>query len=329
MKKRSSKLIIALSLILAVAAAIVIIKLAATNEDKSVVRGETTEVSGTTQQAVVAIPEDADGIYASADGQAYYYYRSGNKVLNAGWYDMSDTLKVEVGSDGHAVTKYDSKAGHLYQYSADEGKWVVATEPTYEIDKNTYCFDTDGNLIRSQIAGDDKNGYYFVDSTGCKTTSEEIQMAVDLVMENTDSSMSDEEKLHTCFDKIRSYEYERDYATVDRAAQFSEFAVYAMTNEVANCYKYAAAFACVATVLGHDARVICGQMPAYYGDGLTDHSWTELWDDATNSWLVYDACLQREEYYGEDRAKYFPGESPVDSTAQLMIENGKVTWKWI
>ena len=63
MKKRSAKLIIALSLILAVAAAIVIIKLAATNEDKSVVKGETTEISGTTQQAVAAIPEDADGLH--------------------------------------------------------------------------------------------------------------------------------------------------------------------------------------------------------------------------------------------------------------------------
>lgn len=193
MKKRSAKLIIALSLILAVAAAIVIIKLAVTHEDKSVVKGETTEVSGTTEQAAAAIPGDADGIYASEDGQANYYYRSGLKVLNAGWYDMSDTLKVEVDSDGYAVAKYDSKAGHLYQYSADEGKWVVATEPTYEIEENTYCFDSDGNLIRSQIVGDDKNGYYFVDSTGCKTTSEEIQAAVDLIMENTDSFMSEEE----------------------------------------------------------------------------------------------------------------------------------------
>ena len=100
MKKRSVKLIVAIFLILAVAA-VVIIKLLVGHDDNSVVNGETTETVKTTQQEMPVIPNDANGIYASEDGRANYYYKSGTKMLNAGWYDMSDTLKVEVDSDGH------------------------------------------------------------------------------------------------------------------------------------------------------------------------------------------------------------------------------------
>lgn len=49
----------------------------------------------------------------------------------------------------------------------------------------------------------------------------------------------------------------------------------------------------------------------------------------SKSWKLYDSCLQRAIYYNWKIADYFPGESPVDKTAQLTVANGKVTWKWI
>ena len=275
------------------------------------------------------IQHTEDGVYDDADSGKCELWLSGMKVTKAGWYDAEDTLKVEVDADGKAVSKLDQREGRFYKFGDDEKDWVIVKDAACQIDDNTYIFDPEGNMLKNQIAGDKDSGYYFVDLTGCKVTSEEIQTAVDLVMDNTDSSMTREQKLRACFDKIRSYPYERDYATVERAEQFSEFAVYAMKNEAANCYKYAAAFACVATVLGYEARSICGQMPAYYGDGLTDHSWTELLDTESGSWKIYDACLQRELYYGVDIDDYFPGESPVDATAQLIVSDGKVLWKWM
>ena len=57
----------------------------------------TAGVSGTTEQAAAAIPGDADGIYASEDGQANYYYRSGLKVPNA-----DDVQKITIIPRGQA-----------------------------------------------------------------------------------------------------------------------------------------------------------------------------------------------------------------------------------
>lgn len=260
----------------------------------------------------------------------YLFDKNGVMVRKAGWYKLSNETQVHVGAKGYVTNKFDSKAGRFYKYDYGKNKWVLLKMSTYKIGKNTYCFDSKGRLIRKQIVGNARTGYYYVDSTGCKVTSKEIQTAVNLVIKNTNSAMTREQKLYACFMRIRKYPYARDYVTITAdASQFSGLALQAMNSGTANCYKYASAFACVATVLGYDARVICGQMPAYYGSGLTDHGWTELWDSRSKSWKLYDSCLQRAIYYNWKIADYFPGESPVDKTAQLTVANGKVTWKWV
>ena len=159
-------------------------------------------------------------------------------------------------------------------------------------------------------------------------------MAVDFVRQHTDDSMTNEEKLYACFVYLsRNYPYLRDYVVPTDASRFTYYCIDMLTNNHGNCYRCAATFATVATVLGYKARVTCGQVTNLQGDGFTIHGWTELWRPEDNEWVVYDVSMQRNwparDYYHVLMRNYYPTHRIIGPRARLTVKNGKVNWRWL
>lgn len=268
------------------------------------------------------------------NGKLYYFGSKGKKVTKAGWYKQSTTDKVRVGSKGYVTMKFSTKSGKLTKYDYKNKKWKLVKVTSYKIGSNTYYFNSNGIMAKSEIVGNSKTGYFYVDETGIKVTSKEIQMAVDFVIKRTNSAMTREEKLKACFVYLsRNYPYLRDYTTPSDASRFSALCIDMLSNNHGNCYRCAATFACVATVLGYDARVTCGKVTNLQGTGLTIHGWTELYREEDKAWVVYDVSMQRNwparNYYHIYMKDYYPNHRVVGPRARLTVKNGKVNWRWL
>ena len=267
------------------------------------------------------------------NGKIYYFGSNAAKVTKAGWYTVNSTDKLQINSKGYVTMKLSTRSRKLLKYDYSKNSWVTVRVSTYKIGSTTYYFNSKGLIARNEIAGDSRSGYFYVDSTGCKVTSLEIQMAVNFVVRNTTDNMSREQKLRACYNKLSTFPYQRDYTKPSYEGRFRELAIEALSNGTANCYRYASAFACVATVLGYDARVTCGLIPPWYNGELTMHGWAELWDPSLKEWRVYDPCKQRnavnESFYNRDIRTFYPGSLVIERRVRLTVKNGYDSWDWI
>ena len=264
-----------------------------------------------------------------SNGRIYYFGNNAAKVIKSGWYDISGAGKVFVGSKGWVTMKFSVKPGKLYKYN--KNKWELVKVTSYTIGKKVYYFDSNGVVAKNKIVGNNKDGYFYVDSTGCKVTSKEIQMAVDFVMKHKKNGMTANDILHSCYLEMATYGYQRDYVVPD-VSRFPELSCDTLRNRYGNCYRFASTLACIATVLGYKARVTCGLVPAVYGVGQTIHGWTEIWNDKAKAWKVYDVNMQRVwteqeiSFYNQFIYDYYPGRHSVDFRVGLTVKNGIAIW---
>ncbi|MCD7741714.1 MAG: arylamine N-acetyltransferase, partial [Ruminococcus sp.] len=191
-----------------------------------------------------------------------------------------------------------------------------------------YYFSSKGVLQKGKIVGTKSKGYYYADEDGICVTSSEIKYAVDFVMSHSDSGDSASERLKSCYDYLYlNYTYTRSYYAPD-ASNMSDEAVIMFENKSGNCYKYAAAFACIAKVLGYDSQVATGQVSAVNG-GTTPHAVTRVKVDGT--WYICDSQLQasyhQRAFYMTTESKYPTTYLKLDTFYTLTISEGKVTWK--
>lgn len=268
------------------------------------------------------------------NGRLYLFNSKSVRISKAGWYSVNSTDMVCVGSKGYVTMKFSTKSGKLVKYNYSKKKWNLVKVFSYKIGSKTYYFDSKGIMAKNKIIGSKTTGYFYVDETGCRVPSKEIQMAVDFVRQHTDDSMTREQKLKACFIYLsRNYPYLRDYVTPTDASRFSELCIDMLTNNHGNCYRCAATFATVATVLGYKARVTCGKVTNLQGTGFTIHGWTELWRPEDNQWVVYDVSMQRNwparNYYHVLMKDYYPTHRVIGPRARLTVNKGKVNWRWL
>ncbi len=221
------------------------------------------------------------------------------------------------------VTGWKTISSKKY-YFASNGKMTTGWK---SISGKYYYFNSSGVLQTNKIVGSKSNGYYYVDSSGVRVTSDEITYAVEFVMAHSDSSDSAATRLKDCYNYLwKNYPYNRTYETPD-ASTMSDEAVAIFKNGYGNCYKYAAAFACIAKVLGYESRVCVGKISARSG-GMTPHGWTEV--KVNGSWYLCDPDMQmnypsRNVYLVTESA--YPYNHTVTTKYTLTISEGKVTWK--
>lgn len=165
-----------------------------------------------------------------------------------------------------------------------------------------------------------------MDGGGVQVTAPEIVHAVNFVAAHTEDSWSADEKLKQCFEALwRNYPYKRYYETPS-AQMMSGYANDMFVNGQGNCYRYAASFACIAKVLGFDARVAAGAISAR-GGGMTPHGLAEI--NVGGVWYLCDANMQRNH---PERNSYmctegtYPYRHVTSERYTLVISDGKVAW---
>lgn len=62
-------------------------------------------------------------------------------------------------------------------------------------------------MAKNKIVGSKSKGYYYVDKSGARVTANEIKMAVDFVMKNSNPASRQRNRLKQCFDALRKYPY--------------------------------------------------------------------------------------------------------------------------
>ena len=160
------------------------------------------------------------------------------------------------------------------------------------VDGKLYYYDENGVLQKGGIVGPATPDYSYADSSGVCCTSEEITLAANFIRSYGKGTTA-EELLSSCYEKLASCEYERDYHTPATAQDMAHEAIVMFQNEKGNCYKYAACMACVGKVLGYPSRVVIGELPQEDDATEMRHAWNQIKIDGT--WYIFDANAQMQE----------------------------------
>lgn len=197
---------------------------------------------------------------------------------------------------------------------------------TYK-DKAYVYYLKSGKIQKNTIVGNKNEGYYYVDNEGVRSTEKEIKQAVSFVRKHTKSDWSKSKKLETCYNYFwKHYTYERFYDKPS-AKKMSKYANYMFSKKRGNCFRYGAAFAYIARVIGCDSRVATGKISSTHG-GMTPHGWAEIKKDG--KWYICDANMQRNfptvnSYLRTEKTYAYRHE--CSKRYKMTVKNGKVSWK--
>ncbi len=221
------------------------------------------------------------------------------------------------------------KDGSTYYYNKEHKRvsgWQKIRKKWYYFDRKTKA------MAVNQIAGDKKNGYYYVGADGIRVNNKVVNKAVEVVRSCTKNRMTEEEKVEACFLYIAKecrYQHRNEQQS---AARMPTFAYEMYFTKKGNCYMSASALAYCAKIIGCPARVtVGGNSPT-----ATGHGWAEIRVDGR--WYVYDASRQRWSY-SRDLSKitwkqfyniwksYKKYNVHRNITYLLETEGGKAVWK--
>lgn len=231
--------------------------------------------------------------------------------------DTADAVQVPTGKQ--------TKGGKTYYYDAAgnpvRNKWV-------KISHKWYFFGGDGAMYVNRIAGNKATGYYYVDNSGIRISTKEMNLAVKFVLAHSSAKSSNKKRLKKCFKYYhKHYPYKRFYDK-PKASKMPSYARYALGKKKANCYRYAAGFAYIARVLGYDVRVGIGKVSSNAVGGLSPHGWTEV--KVGKTWYLCDASMQNARRglncYMRTRKKY-PYRLKKKKAYKMTVANGTVRWK--
>lgn len=213
-----------------------------------------------------------------------------------------------------------------HRYYAENGKRIAGWK---RISKKYYYFNSDYTLAKNKIVGSASKGYYYVDRSGIRVTDKEIRQAVDFVVKNSGSNVSQRERLRQCFKALCKYSYMHRETVLPKASQLPGYAEYMFNQHQGNCYYYGTTLAYISRVLGYDSRLAAGGVTARGpGYALSSHGWCEVHVDS--GWKLMDCSMQNAHsnvnLFFIAREKY-PYRLRCDKTYELTVKDGKVSWK--
>ncbi len=242
--------------------------------------------------------------------------------------------------DGNHISSYIANTKFYYNGKLANGKITVGSftyrfengylrEGFQTIDGKKYYYNENG-IVKNAIVGSVAEGWYYADSTGVCCESKDMMLAAKFVKTYARGSTKSEQ-LRSCFDKLMEYSYKRVYVFPNNGTEYKNHAINMFTNKQGNCFNYAAAFACIAEVLGYDARVVRGQIESAYG-GLTPHGWMQI--KVNDQWLICDPDMQKFDksglnYYMRTFEQYPVKPLVAGTTYNITISNGTSKWEKI
>ncbi len=190
-----------------------------------------------------------------------------------------------------------------------------------------YYYTKSGNsytCAKNKIVG---SSYYGPD--GARVDDAAIEAAVEFVNTYTDSSDSAYNRLSDCYYILVDYfgyKNNPDVTTMPDGRHIPGYCTQMLDEWSGNCYRFAAAFAYMARVLGYDAGFITGQISAS-GGGTTTHGLTEIYYNGTTYWC--DAMMQNK--YPSTNSFFvtsstYPYGYTRNYRIRMYVSDGKVTW---
>ena len=279
---------------------------------------------------------------------AYRLYR---KTLGGSWSRLFDSVtdasyqdKVEKNTIYAYTLRYLDGEGELISDYLDDVKYYKngkAVDGKTEYNGKTYYFDNghlrsglqringklyyynaNGSLSKDTLV---KSGsdYYYADKNGVCCETEEIRLAAEFMYKYCKGDTL-KAKMKSGFMYLADhFPYQRYYDPPVSALDMPRMATTCFKNRNANCYRYAAAFCCLARIAGYRARVAVGTT------GGLPHGWTEVYVDGR--WLICDPDANIPKYNKADYAAYMMTyhfwQLSKSFSSELTIENGKAVWK--
>lgn len=238
---------------------------------------------------------DEDGKLISSFLNDTKYYLNG-KVADGRISYLGDTYAF---NDGYLFTGKHRVGGKLYYYNSK------------------------GVMYKDAVVGNSTDGYYYADSNGVCCESQEMRLAAEFIAKYCKGSTLKEKMKYGFLYMAKNYPYVRVYNdTPADEKDIPPFAVELFELKAGTCYRYAAAFACVAKIAGYRSRFCFGY------SGTLSHGWTEVYVDGR--WYYCDVDAQLPGYGFPDYYPYMTREHVwiLDKRwySELTLKDGKAVW---
>ena len=238
------------------------------------------------------LDEKGDTISGYIDDTVFYM---NGAVANGTVTDHGSTYYFE---NGHFRSGYQRIGGKLYYYE-------------------------NGKIQKDAVVGTASEGYTYADEDGVCCESEEIKLAAKFMMEKCKGSTRYQRQKYGFMYMAKNFPYRRSYDHPKKASDIPALAIDIFKRESGNCYRYAAAYACLAKIAGLRTRMCIGTTA-----GLP-HGWTEVMVDG--KWYICDVDTQLPGYGFSDYRAYMMTTHvwSISPTAkfELTIKDGKAVWK--
>lgn len=176
------------------------------------------------------------------------------------------------------------------------------------------------------IMGSKNSGYYYVDGSGTQVYDSEIVTALNFLNSVSSDNQTPRDRLLACFRRLCTYTYSW-HPDSPSASVMPRYAADTFRTRVSNCWRFGAAFAYIARVLGYDSRVCIGGVTAYQNHALDNHGWCEIYIGGT--WKMVDVSMQMHHpevnLFLVPRNEY-PFRLRCDNVYTLRVTNGQVYW---
>lgn len=184
-------------------------------------------------------------------------------------------------------------------------------------------YNSEGRMYRDTIVGYDAIGYYYTDADGVCCETKEMRLAAEFIAKYCKGSTLKEKMKYGFLYMANNYPYVRVYNDMPNdESDVPPFAVELFEQHKGTCYRYAAAYACVAKIAGYRSRFCYGYA------GTLMHGWTEVYVDG--EWLICDVDTQLPSYGFADYTPYMMRTHiwalSKEWYSELTVKNGKATW---
>jgi|GEM_PF-220488 len=251
-------------------------------------------------------------------------YRLYRKELNGSWSRLFDsttdtaytdktvnkdviyayTLRV-LDADGNTVSDYIANVrhykngvkldGNIYYNGTYGFKDGYQLKGLNRVNGLLRYYNSEGRMYRDTIQNT-SSGYYYIDKDGICIESKEIRLAAEYMDKYCEGDTLQEKMKSGFLYMAKNYPYVRVYNdTPSDEDDVPPFAIELFEYKAGTCYRYAAAFACIAKIAGYRSRFCFG-----YAGSLV-HGWTEVYVDGR--WLNCDPDAQLPSYGFPD---YYP-----------------------
>lgn len=210
--------------------------------------------------------------------------------------------------------------GNISGYGFKNGYLMTGLQ---RVNKLLYCYSSKGKMYRDTIVGNDSKGYYYVDPNGVCCESREMRQAAEFVKKYCKGATMKDKAKYGYLYMAKHYPYKRIYGdTPTNEKNIPAFAQELFDTGRGTCYRFAAAYACVAKIAGYRSRFCFGM------SGVMPHGWTELY--VNGEWLICDVDANIPSFGFADYEPYMMKTHMwiLDKHwySELTVKNGKAIW---